>query len=90
MAINYERIKNIKFRDLEKTLFHDCFLQRDGKGSHRQYKSEDPTGQRPTRYVMLPYRRGRETFPRGTLRSIIERQAKWTEADLIRLKLIPA
>jgi hypothetical protein len=34
------------------------------------------------------YRHPGQTFKMGTLRSMIEQQAPWTEADLRRLKLI--
>ena len=90
MSIDYQRIGNITFRELESALFRDCFLLRGGKGSHRRYKSEDPTGRRATRYVTLAYHHQGQTFSPGTLRSIIGVQAKWTKPDLIRLKLIRA
>jgi len=37
---------------------------------------------------MVTYHRPGDTFPMGTLRSMIEIQARWTEADLRRLSLL--
>jgi len=36
----------------------------------------------------VTYHRASDTFPLGTLRSMIEIQAKWTEADLRRVGLL--
>jgi predicted RNA binding protein YcfA (HicA-like mRNA interferase family) len=63
-------------------------LTRDGfyfarqPGSHQRYRH--PDGRRVT---VAPHGTG-STFARKTLESIIEVQARWTEEDLRRLKLI--
>jgi predicted RNA binding protein YcfA (HicA-like mRNA interferase family) len=63
-------------------------LKRDGfsfirqTGSHQRFRHAD--GRRVT---VAPHGGG-ETFAIKTLQSIIELQARWTEADLKRLRLI--
>jgi hypothetical protein len=39
--------------------------------------------------VTVSFHHSRDTFPPKTLRSMIETQARWTEADLARLSLLP-
>lgn len=83
MPINYRRIRNITTRELETGLARDGFKLERSTGSHRQYY-DAATG----RKVVLSWHGGGRTFKIATLSSIIEAQAGWTEADLIRLKLI--
>jgi predicted RNA binding protein YcfA (HicA-like mRNA interferase family) len=52
------------------------------KGSHRHYRH--PDGRR----VTLSFHHSADNFPLGTLKSIVEVQALWTEADLLRLGLV--
>ena len=52
------------------------------RGSHRHYKHTDG------RRVTVSAHHGSDTFRIGTLRSIIETQARWNEADLRRLGLL--
>jgi predicted RNA binding protein YcfA (HicA-like mRNA interferase family) len=51
-------------------------------GSHQRYRH--PDGRRVT---VAPHGRG-DTFKRKTLKSMIESQARWSEEDLKRLKLL--
>ncbi len=63
-------------------------LARDGfhfvrqAGSHRRYRH--PDGRRVT---VAPHGAG-DTFTIKTLKSMIQRQARWTEDDLKRLELL--
>jgi predicted RNA binding protein YcfA (HicA-like mRNA interferase family) len=52
------------------------------RGSHRRYAH--PDGRR----VTVPFTRSGETFAAGTLKSIIELQAKWSGEDLQRMGLL--
>ena len=83
MTINYQRIRNITAREIENALFRDGFLLTRSTDSHRRY-SHEASGRR----VSISWHSRSQTFKPGTLRSIIELQAQWTEADLIRLGLI--
>lgn len=60
----------------------DGFRLARQRGSHHRYVH--PDGRR----VTVAYTRNGETFQLRTLRSIVERQAKWTAEDLRRLGLI--
>lgn len=83
MPIDYQQIRNITAREIENALFRDGFLLTRSTGSHRRY-SHEASGRR----VSISWHGRSQTFKPSTLRSIIERQARWTEADLIRLGLI--
>ena len=83
MPINYQQIRNITARELQNALYRDGFILSHSTGSHRRYVDEDTN-----RKVSISWHSRRQTFKTVTLRSIIERQAQWTEADLIRLGLI--
>ena len=83
MPINYQRIRNVAAREIENALLRDGFLLNYSTGSHRRYVHEETN-----RRVSISWHGQSQTFKPGTLRSIIERQAQWTEADLIRLGLI--
>ena len=83
MPINYQRISSITARELESGLLRDGFTLARSTSSQRRYR-DDATGRR----VSLHWHGGGRTFKIATLSSIIEEQAKWTEADLIRLKLM--
>lgn len=83
MPINYQRIRNITAREIETTLFRDGFVAVPRGSGHRQYRDESTN-----RNVTLAWHGRGQTFSLGTLRRIIERQAQWTEDDLIRLGLI--
>ena len=82
MPINYSRIRGLTARQIESALRRDGFERVRQVGSHRRYEH------RPTRRRVTISRSGGDTFPLPTLRSIIENQAKWDAADLIRLGLL--
>ncbi len=83
MPINYQRIRNITAREIESGLFRDGFILHHATGSHRRYYHEATN-----RKVSISWHSRGQTFRITTLRSIIEAQARWTEADLIRLGLL--
>jgi predicted RNA binding protein YcfA (HicA-like mRNA interferase family) len=82
MSVDYSKLRSATARQLASALQADGFELQRQKGSHRHYRH--PNGRR----VTLSFHHSSDTFPRGTLRSIIEIQARWTEADLQRLGLI--
>jgi len=63
-------------------LIHDGFFLRRQAGSHQRY--QHPDGRR----VTVSFHKSSDTFPLKTLKTIIEMQARWTEDDLKRLKLL--
>lgn len=79
---DYSRLRSVTARHLIHALQADGFTLKRQKGSHRHYVH--PDGRR----VTLSFHRSSETFRIGTLRSIIEKQARWTEDDLRRLGLV--
>lgn len=80
--VDYSRLRSLTARHLIRALQADGFILKRQRGSHRHYFH--PNGRR----VTLSFHRSSETFRLGTLRSIIEVQAHWTEDDLRRLGLI--
>ena len=82
MPIDYSKLRSITARDIVRALLADGFVLTAGATSHRRYKHADG------RRVTVAYHRGGGTFVPKTLRSMIEEQARWTEVDLRRLKLI--
>ena len=82
MAINYSRLRSLRARRLIRALKKDRFYEERSKGALRLFKH--PDGRRITIHL---HNMG-QTFAPGTLKSIVERQAKWTEADLERLGLL--
>ncbi len=81
MAIDYAALRSLTARQLIAALTEDGFRFVRQTGSHQRYRHAD--GRRVTVAGM-----GSSTFPVKTLKSIIERQACWTEHDLRRLNLI--
>ncbi|MFN0070360.1 MAG: type II toxin-antitoxin system HicA family toxin [Chloroflexota bacterium] len=67
---------------MAQALIQDGFDLTRQRGSHRRYAHPDG------RAVTLSFHSSGETFRIGTLRSIIEIQARWTEDDLKRLELL--
>jgi predicted RNA binding protein YcfA (HicA-like mRNA interferase family) len=51
-------------------------------GRHQRYQHSDG------RRVTVSFHRSGETFPLGTLRKMVQDEAKWTEEDLRRLGLL--
>ena len=81
MAVSYRTLRSLTARELIAALTHDGFLFLRQTGSHQRYGHAD--GRRVT---VAPHGGG-DTFTIKTLKSRIEYQACWTEADLKRLKL---
>ena len=82
MPIEYRRIRNITARELQTALLRDGFELVRSTGSHRHYYHEATK-----RKVTVSWHGSGQTFRLATLRSIIEMQAQWAEADLLRLGL---
>lgn len=82
MAIDYSKIRALTARDLISALERDGFVMVRQAGSHKHYRH--PDGRR----VTVAYHRRGGSFQMGTLRSMVERDARWTEADLKRLGLL--
>jgi len=82
MAIDYSKLRNLTAREIINALSRDGFYLRSQRGSHQRY--HHPDGRR----VTVSFHRPSDTFTPKTLKSMIERQAKWNEEDLKRLKLL--
>jgi predicted RNA binding protein YcfA (HicA-like mRNA interferase family) len=82
VGIDYRRLRDVTSREIVSALVRDGFAFDRASGSHQIYYH--PEGRR----VTLVFHGGSTTFTRKTLKSIIESQARWTEDDLKRLKLI--
>ena len=82
MAIDYQKLRSLTGRELVAALKQDGFYFVRQRGSHQRFLHSD--GRRVT---VAPHSRG-DTFAVKTLKSMIEDQARWTEDDLKRLKLI--
>lgn len=80
--IEWRRLRNLTAREVINALIRDGFVPHNQRGSHQRYRHADG------RRVTVTFHRAGDTFPIGTLRSMIELQAKWTEEDLQRLSLI--
>ena len=79
MALDYRPLRAVTAREMGAALVRDGFKLARQKGSHQRVH---PDGRRVT------YHRSGDTFEIKTLRSMIERQARWTEDDLLRLELM--
>ena len=82
MAINYALLRSLTARELISALNRDGFVLDRQTGSHQHYWRADG------RRVTVTFDSAGQTFPFKTLKSIGELQARWTEADLKRLKLL--
>ena len=82
MAINYSHLRGLTAREVISALARDGFVLDRQSGAHQLYLHSDG------RRVTVSFHRPGETFEIKTLRSMIELQARWTDADLKRLKLI--
>jgi len=76
------RLKNITIRNLISALERDGFTLKRSSGSHRTYQ-HPVSGIR----VTLPYHHAGETAMPGLINEVLK-STKWTEDDLIRLKLM--
>lgn len=82
MAIDYSKLKKLTAREIISALIRDGFELRNQKGSHQKYRHSDK------RRVTVSFHSPSDTFTAKILKSMIEVQACWTEADLKRLNLI--
>jgi predicted RNA binding protein YcfA (HicA-like mRNA interferase family) len=80
--IEWRRIRNLTARQIINALTRDGFVFYNQRGSHQRYRHTDG------RRVTVTFHRASDTFPLGTLRSMIEVQAKWGEENLRRLGLL--
>ena len=80
--IDYSRLRTVTAHDITRALMHDGFVQGRQRGSHHRYVHSDG------RRVTVAFTRRGDTFELNTLRSIIEVQAKWTNEDLRRVRLL--
>jgi len=83
MAVNYAQLRSLTARELISALIREGFVFDRQSGSHQHYRH--PADRRR---VTVSFHRAGETFKMKTLRSMIEDQARWTEADLERLGLV--
>lgn len=79
---DYSKLRSLTVRQIIRALQADGFSLARQKGSHRHYRH--PDGRR----VTVSFHHTSDTFRPGTLRSMIEVQARWTEEDLQRLGLL--
>ena len=82
MTIEYAKLRSLTARRLIAALTAAGFTLKRQRGSHRRYAH--PDGRR----VTLSFHHASDTFRTGTLKSILEIQARWTEDDLRRLGLV--
>lgn len=80
---DYSRLRSLTAREIVSALEADGFIIDRQKGSHRRYVHTDG------RAVTVSFHRPSDTFAFKTLRSMIDVQAQWSDADLRRLRLIP-
>ena len=81
-SVDYRRLRTLTARQIISALERDGFQFDRSKGSHHHYLHAD------RRRVTVVYKHPGNTFSIGTLRSMIEEQAHWTQSDLIRVKLL--
>lgn len=82
MAIDYSKLRSLTARELVTALKRDGFQEWRRKSATRFFAHPDG------RTLTIHFHSPGQTFPIGTLKSIIEKQARWTEEDLKRLKLL--
>lgn len=80
--IHWRRLRGLTARELVGWLLRDGFTLHRQSGAHQRHRH--PDGRR----VTVSFHHPGETFAIGTLRSMIEVQARWREEDLVRLKLV--
>lgn len=81
--IDYSILRSLTAHEVCRALERDGFTCTRQRGSHHRYAHADG------RRVTVPFTRSGDTFAPGTLRSIVERQARWSAEDLRRLALLP-
>jgi predicted RNA binding protein YcfA (HicA-like mRNA interferase family) len=80
--MDYAQLRNLSAREMISALIRNGFAFDRGAGSHQVYYHSDG------RRVTVTFHAPSDTFTRKTLKSMIEREARWTVEDLQRLKLI--
>ena len=80
--IDYSTLGSLTAHEVCRALERDGFTFTRQRGSHHRYAHADG------RRVTVPFTRRGDTYAPGTLRSIIERQARWTADDLQRLGIL--
>ena len=80
--IDYGRLRSLTDRELIHALLEEGFYFARQRGSYHRY--HHPDGRR----ITVPFTRRGDTFARGTLGSIIEKQAGWNSEDLRRVGLL--
>lgn len=80
--VEWRRLRNLTAREIINALARDGSSFYSQRGSHQRYRHSDG------RRVTVTYHRAGDTFPLGTLRSMIETQARWSAEDLRRLGLL--
>ena len=81
MAVDYNRLRTLSARRIVNALARDGFVLDRQTGAHRHYRH--PDGRR----VTVTFHHPGQTFAPKTLKAMIELQARWSAADLQRLKL---
>lgn len=82
MPLDWSRLRSLTAREVIRALLRDGFYLDRQTGSHRYYAHPDK------RTVTLSFHHPGQTFRIGTLRRMVQDQAKWTEPDLQRLGLL--
>lgn len=79
---DYTQLRNLSAREIIAALGRDGFVHKRTNGSHRLFRHADG------RRVTVSAHHMSDTFRPGTLRSMIEVQARWNDEDLVRLGLV--
>ena len=82
LSIDYSKLRGLTARRLIAALTKDGFFFVRQSGSHRIYRHHDG------RRVTVSFHKGSQTFSPKILKIMIGDQAKWTENDLKRLKIL--
>ncbi len=82
MAIDYRRLRNVSTSELIAALIRDGFILDRQSGSHQHYLHSDG------RRVTVTFHHPGDTFDIKTLKSMVSDQARWSEEDLKRLRVI--
>lgn len=82
MPLDYTRLRGLTVRKLITALKRDGFVLVRKKGATRLF--HHPDGRRVIVHVHKPG----QTLKIGTLKEILENEARWTEEDLRRLDLL--
>ena len=82
MAVDYRRLRTLTARHVVNALLRDGFVLDRQTGAHRHYFHLDG------RRVTVTFHHPGQSFAPKTLKAMIELQARWSEIDLRRLKLM--